>query len=373
MVSQPAPPPRSTLLQVESERQQPTVPLSTSPLPPSYVSLDDEWGSGSSGDKSNESNYSLFTATGSPDSTQDVPVCIPDSASTGPSDNKPPESKSTSSNLKQNIPCESIIEQLNIDTSTVISVHKQSEENIQQGQIVINEPLRDMSTAAVPTTQRSVLNKKQKQVELVASGRGLVQLHPNFLKTTSNTRSRTLERCIPKPPSSNPPSLPGSIDRKTWQHQSTRTTLERLRPGSRPGTLDRKLSTTQSNTLEARSRCGNRHGSFSGSRQGTLERKTPPLPTSQPPPIPTTTAEETTREHNNNQQPFIISRSNNNIGQMAGKLELVDLIPGVPRHVLTEHPIPITSHQHENGASGPINVRRKERKLTLKKGYRNKQ
>ena len=71
--------------------------------------------------------------------------------------------------------------------------------------------------------------------------------------------SNTLDRASPKPPSSNPPSLPGS-------HYSS---LER---------------TSQLRTSQRQVLCG--PSSRPGSGQSTMERKTPPLPTSQPPPVP---------------------------------------------------------------------------------------
>lgn len=149
--------------------------------------------------------------------------------------------------------------------------------------------------------------------------------HPMETELASLTSSRpnTLERCTPKPPSSSPPSLPGSIDRRV-----------------------RRQGNSQNNTLERLSQ------SRPGSRPGTLERKTPPPPTSQPPPAPTEIRKEHTR-----------TPSMSSIGFNGGRVNLVDVIVGVDRDTLTSlrsvGQSPSTAPSSIPYQSGPINVKRK--------------
>ena len=144
------------------------------------------------------------------------------------------------------------------------------------------------------------------------------------LASLSSSRPSTLERCTPKPPSSSPPSLPGSIDRRT-----------------------RRQGNSQNNTLERQSR--------PGSRPGTLERKTPPPPTSQPPPVPT----EIRKENTKSARPLVTS----SIGFNGGRMNLVDVIVGVDRDALmktvAQPPSITTASSSTPHQSGPINVKRK--------------
>lgn len=144
------------------------------------------------------------------------------------------------------------------------------------------------------------------------------------LASLSSSRPSTLERCTPKPPSSSPPSLPGSIDRRT-----------------------RRQGNSQNNTLERQSR--------PGSRPGTLERKTPPPPTSQPPPVPTEIRKENTKSAR--------TPNTSSIGFSGGRMNLVDVIVGVDRDVLTksvaQSPLMTTASSSTPHQSGPINVKRK--------------
>lgn len=144
------------------------------------------------------------------------------------------------------------------------------------------------------------------------------------LASLSSSRPSILERCTPKPPSSSPPSLPGSIDRRT-----------------------RRQGNSQNNTLERQSK--------PGSRPGTLERKTPPPPTSQPPPVPT----EIRKENTKSARPPTTS----SIGFNGGRMNLVDVIVGVDRDVLlksvAQPPSMTTASSSTPHQSGPINVKRK--------------
>ena len=170
---------------------------------------------------------------------------------------------------------------------------------------------------------------------------------PAQVKPAGSPRSSTLDRASNPPPSSSPPSLPGSIDRRTWQSS---------RGNSRPGTLERPRP---------------------GSRPGTLERKPPPPPSSQPPPVPAEVRNKSQR----------LASMGSSIGFSGGRMELVDLIPGVPRQTLTN----LTPSQSSSSSStspqrryttaaaggggggssgGPINVKRnvRERKSTIRRG-----
>lgn len=134
-------------------------------------------------------------------------------------------------------------------------------------------------------------------------------------------RSRTLDRHTPKPPSSTPPSLPGSIDRRTYPHSNSLTdTLERQRPGSRPG-----------------------------SRPGTLERKHPPPPTSQPPPPVLPEARKAA---------YAKPRSMS-VAVTGGRMDLADLIPGVDRRALTRTQTVPGGDWTSSAPFGPSNVKRR--------------
>ena len=209
-----------------------------------------------------------------------------------------------------------------------------------------------------------------------SSDRGLLQLCP-LIKVTSLSIScsNTLERRIPKPPSSSPPSLPGSIDRKRW-HQCRRSS--RHRGGrSRLGTAtDDKTPPHYSSLDRLRPGSARSASSCSGSRSGTLERKTPPPPppTSHPPPIPASV--DNRRAHMAPPPPVSSNRSSSgsSIGPSAGRMELAELIIGVSRHSLSDQSSSSSPHQHKpdttDTASGPINIKRK---LTLKKRHHQKQ
>ena len=135
-------------------------------------------------------------------------------------------------------------------------------------------------------------------------------------------RSSTLDRRTPKPPSSSPPSLPGSIDRRTWRHSGNLTnTLERQRPG----------------------------GSRPGSKPGTLERKHPPPPTSQPPPPVLPEVRKTA---------YPKARSMT-VAFSGGRMDLADLIPGVNRRALTRTMTDPGGDYTHSATFGPSNVKRK--------------
>jgi hypothetical protein len=163
-------------------------------------------------------------------------------------------------------------------------------------------------------------------------------------RSGGSSRSSTLDRTTKPPPSSSPPSLPGSIDRRTWH-------------GSKPSTLERT--------------------SRSGSRPGTLERKNPPpAPTSHPPPVPEDVRKEQQQQTRCKRLPSVAGH-----GFSGGRLELADLIPGVSRRALTEQTpsssstSPPRRYTITNGqagtSSGPINAKRsvKERRSTSRRGH----
>ena len=174
-------------------------------------------------------------------------------------------------------------------------------------------------------------------------------------KLNRSTRASTLDRNTKPPPTSIPPSLPGSIDRRTWNSPFSNTNnLERPQSGSCPGS---------------------RSGSHPGSHQGSLDRRTPPPPSSQPPPVPS----EAKREQSSSKPQRMASVGS--IGFSGGRMELADLIPGVSRHTITNStpsqpspPSPSSpSGQERRGtvSSGPINAKRsaKERRATFRKGH----
>ena len=157
-----------------------------------------------------------------------------------------------------------------------------------------------------------------------------LQHSSHTVDASTGSQSNTLERCTLQPPSSSPPSLPGSIDRKALRQPNSRSsTLERSRPCSRPG-----------------------------SQPGTLERKSLPRPTSQPPPIPGDGRKEQSKTRTGS------------VGFTGRRMELVDLIPGVSPQILTVQPGD-TSTSTKGGrainvAGRPINVKRKS---TVKKRH----
>ena len=163
-------------------------------------------------------------------------------------------------------------------------------------------------------------------------------------RSGNSSRSSTLDRTTKPPPSSSPPSLPGSIDRRTWQGSKLGSLERTSRPGSRPGTLERK--------------------------------NPPPAPTSHPPPVPEDVRKEiqsTRSQHRGH-------------GFSGGRMDLADLIPGVPRKALTEQPPPPPPPSSSSSTSpprqytvtngpanpGPINAKRmsvKDRRSSSKRSH----
>ena len=129
---------------------------------------------------------------------------------------------------------------------------------------------------------------------------------------TNGSRSSTLDCTAPKPPSANPPSLPGNCY----------------------GSIERTSRTSRTDTLERQ--VPSQPLSGPGSRQGTLER--PPPPTSQPPPVPL-------EAKRGQAQPKPRSVSVGSIGLNGGRVDLAEVVLGVERSVLTA---PIQESQAES-------------------------